>query len=80
MENDAVIVGAGAAGLICAGTLARRGAKVLLLEKMERPGRKLLITGKGRCNVTNNCGRDDFLAAVRSNSRFLYSAYAAFDA
>jgi len=51
---------------------------VVLLEKMERPGRKLMITGKGRCNLTNNCSVDAFLAAVRKNSKFLYSAASAF--
>lgn len=75
---EVIVVGAGAAGMLCAGVAAGRGKNVLLLEKMERPGTKLLITGKGRCNVTNNCTQDDFLAAVRTNSRFLYSAYAAF--
>jgi predicted Rossmann fold flavoprotein len=53
---------------------------VLVLEKMERPAKKLLITGKGRCNVCNNCTRDEFLAAVHANPRFLYSAYSAFGA
>lgn len=77
---DVVIVGGGAAGLLCAGYAAGRGRKVIILEKMDRPARKLLITGKGRCNLTNNCTRDDFIAAVRTNSRFLYSAYSAFSA
>lgn len=80
MGTDVIVAGAGAAGLLCAAEAARRGRRVLLLEKMERPGRKLLITGKGRCNLTNNCSRDGFLAAVRTNSRFLYSAYSAFSA
>jgi predicted Rossmann fold flavoprotein len=79
MKTDIVVIGAGAAGLLCAGMAARRGRRVLLLEKMERPGRKLLITGKGRCNVTNNCDTDAFIRAVRRNDRFLYSAYNAFD-
>ena len=48
-----VVIGGGAAGMVCAIAAARSGAKVLLLEKMERPGRKILITGKGRCNITN---------------------------
>ena len=71
---DALIVGAGAAGLLCAGAAAGRGLSVLLVDKNDRPGRKLRITGKGRCNVTNNCDNDAFLRAVRRNPRFLYSA------
>lgn len=61
---DIIVVGAGAAGLLAAGTAANRGAKVLLLEKMFRPGRKLRITGKGRCNLTNLTTIDDFLSHV----------------
>lgn len=79
MEHwDMIVVGAGAAGLFCAGTAAARGCSVLLLEKNRRVGRKLLITGKGRCNVTNNCDGETFLRAVRHNPRFLYSAINAF--
>ena len=76
---DVIVVGGGAAGLMCAGTAARRGKKVLLLEKMPRPGRKILVTGKGRCNVTNNCTEDEFINSVKKNGRFMYSAYNAFD-
>ena len=76
-EFDAVVVGAGAAGMMCAGRAAQRGGRVLLLERNPRPGRKLMITGKGRCNVTNFCDTADFLAAVRRNPRFLYSALGA---
>ncbi len=75
---DVVVVGAGAAGLLCAGTAAGRGLRVLLLEKNLRPGRKILITGKGRCNLTNNCDVPDFLKAVRHGNRFLYSAASRF--
>ncbi|WRS28091.1 NAD(P)/FAD-dependent oxidoreductase [Oscillospiraceae bacterium MB08-C2-2] len=71
---DVIVIGAGAAGMLCAGMAAKGGKSVLLLEKMERPGRKLLITGKGRCNVTNNCDNEEFLQAVRTGSKFLYSA------
>ena len=53
MEYDVIVVGGGAAGLMAACTAAERGCKVLLLEKMEQAGRKLRITGKGRCNLTN---------------------------
>lgn len=77
---DAIVIGAGAAGLVCAGYAAKRKRKVLLLEKMERPGRKLLVTGKGRCNVTNNCAEDQLIASVRTNGRFLYSTFSAFNA
>ncbi len=75
---DVIVVGAGAAGLMCAGTAANRGRRVLLIDKNKRPGRKVLITGKGRCNVTNFCDTQDFLQAVRRNPRFLYSAMGAF--
>lgn len=75
---DVLVIGAGAAGMLCAGTAAAAGCSVLLLEKNSRVGRKLLITGKGRCNVTNNCDEDTFLQAVRHNPRFLYSAINAF--
>ena len=73
-EYDLVVIGAGAAGMLCAGTAAEEGLSVLLLEKNHKVGRKLLITGKGRCNVTNNCDEDSFLKVVRRNPRFLYSA------
>ncbi|MCL2033495.1 MAG: NAD(P)/FAD-dependent oxidoreductase [Oscillospiraceae bacterium] len=77
-QTDVIIIGAGAAGLFCAGFAAKSGKRVLLLEKMERPARKLMITGKGRCNVTNECNREELLAAVRTNGKFLYSAFSAF--
>ncbi len=73
-EFDAIVVGGGPAGLMCAGTAARRGLRVLLCEQGGRTARKLRITGKGRCNVTNNCTPDEFMRKVRSNPRFLYSA------
>ncbi len=75
---DAVVVGAGAAGLLCGGLAARSGLRVLILEHSDRPGRKLMITGKGRCNLTNDCDPDAFLRKVRTNPRFLYSALNAF--
>ncbi len=80
MQNraDAIIIGAGAAGLLCAGAAARRGRRVLLLEKMPRAAKKLRITGKGRCNITNNTDLDGLLSTVRSNHKFLYSAFSAF--
>lgn len=72
------VIGAGAAGLMAAGIAAQQGACVLLFERNEKVGRKLAITGKGRCNVTNNCDMQDFLAHVPQNPRFLYSALGAF--
>ena len=77
---DVIVVGGGAAGLLCAGTAAARGRKVLVLEKMERPARKILVTGKGRCNLTNNCTPEELRAAVKANPRFLYSAFSVFSA
>ena len=68
------VIGAGAAGMMAAVTAARLGAKVTVFEKNDRPGRKIRITGKGRCNVTNDCSVQDFLANVPSNPRFLYTA------
>jgi len=75
---DLIVVGAGAAGMMAAGQAAAGGADVLLLDKNSRPGRKIMITGKGRCNVTNNCDRDRLMAAVKRNPRFLFSAFDAF--
>ena len=74
------VVGGGAAGLMAAIHAARLGAQVTVIEKNERCGRKLRITGKGRCNVTNHCTRDVFFANVPTNARFLYSAWDRFSA
>ena len=76
--TDALIVGGGAAGMMAAIMSAGLGKRVLLLERNPRLGRKLLITGKGRCNITNNCGLDDLLASIPRNPRFLYSAFHCF--
>ncbi|MDE5974246.1 MAG: NAD(P)/FAD-dependent oxidoreductase [Eubacterium sp.] len=74
-----VVIGAGAAGLLCSAKLAQRGFDVTLLEKMNRPARKLMITGKGRCNVTNACFElDDLISNVPTNPRFMYSAFSNF--
>ena len=69
-EYDLIIIGGGAAGLMAGGEAARRGLKVLLLEKMEKPARKVRITGKGRCNLTNVRPRGEFLAKGRSGAEF----------
>ena len=74
MIFDGVIIGGGPAGLFAAIHAARGGQKVLVLEKNDRPGKKLLITGKGRCNVTNDCAAGEVLRNIPRNGRFLYSA------
>ncbi len=76
--NKVVIAGGGAAGMMAAVTAARNGAKVLLLEPNEKVGRKLYITGKGRCNVTNNCGPQELMASIPRNAKFLYGAFGRF--
>ena len=78
MIYDGIVVGGGPAGMFAAITAARQGARVLLLEKNDRLGKKLLITGKGRCNVTNDCSAQEVLQNTPRNGRFLYSAMAAF--
>lgn len=75
---DLIVVGAGAAGLMAAGRAAGLGAKVLLVEKNDRPGRKILITGKGRCNITNNAPYKDFVSQIYPNGRFLKHAFGQF--
>ena len=78
MRYDGIIIGGGPAGMFAAITAAGQGKKVLLLERNDRLGKKLLITGKGRCNVTNNCPAEEVLQNVPRNGRFLYSALTAF--
>jgi len=73
-----LIVGAGAAGLMAAFFAGRAGAEVTVLEHNEKPGKKIYITGKGRCNCTNDCTPEDFLREVPRNPRFLYSALSGF--
>ncbi|MBQ6380381.1 MAG: NAD(P)/FAD-dependent oxidoreductase [Clostridia bacterium] len=74
-----IVIGGGAAGLMAAGTAIKNGATVTVIEKNEKPGRKLMITGKGRCNVTNNCADiAELIQNVPTNGRFLYSAFSAF--
>lgn len=79
---DLIVVGGGVAGLMAAGTASAEWeghGRVLLLEKMEKPGRKLRITGKGRCNVTNDRPREEFLGKVRQGADFFVPAFRAFD-
>ena len=78
MKYDGIIIGGGPAGMFAAITAAQRGQKVLILEKNDRLGKKLLITGKGRCNVTNNCSEQEVLQNTPRNGRFLYSTMTAF--
>lgn len=79
MKNyDVIVVGGGAAGLMAAGQSARLGKRVLLLEKMNKPGRKLGITGKGRCNITNTASEIDFIKGIKPNGRFLRSSFSKF--
>ena len=78
MMFDGIVIGGGPAGLFAAITAAKNGSRVLLLERNDRLGKKLLITGKGRCNVTNNCTAQEVLQNVPRNGRFLYSAMDAF--
>ncbi len=77
-ERQVIVVGGGAAGLMAAGQAAERGARTMLLEKMDRPGRKLRITGKGRCNLTNIAPLPEFVAHFRPNGRFLRHAFSRF--
>lgn len=78
MESCTAVIGGGAAGLLAAGRLAQRGRHVALIEKNPMLGKKLRITGKGRCNVTNSCEIEDMLRQVPGNARFLYSALYSF--
>lgn len=70
-----IVVGGGAAGMMAAVSAARAGAEVTLLEKNEKTGKKIYITGKGRCNLTNACEPEEFFQNVISNGKFLYSAF-----
>ena len=77
-KDNIVVAGGGASGMMAAITAARAGADVVLLEPNEKVGRKLYITGKGRCNVTNNCGTEGLMASAPRNGKFLYSAFSRF--
>lgn len=76
--SNVIVIGAGAAGMMAAITAAQQGHCVQLLEKNEKPGKKLFITGKGRCNVTNAADTEDMLKAVMRNPKFLYSGFYGF--
>ena len=75
MKKRIIVIGAGASGMMAAGRAAEVGAEVTLLEKMELPGKKILISGKTRCNLTNARELDDFILMYGANGRFLYSAF-----
>lgn len=77
--QDVIVIGCGAAGMMAAYSAASAGKKVLILEKNEKAGKKLFITGKGRCNVTNACEVEDLFENVVTNPKFLYSAFYGFD-
>lgn len=78
--SETVVIGGGAAGLMAACAAADKGSRVTVAEKNERPARKLMITGKGRCNVTNNCDVDTLISNIPKNPKFLYSAFSQFNA
>ena len=73
-EYDVIVVGGGAAGTMAAISAAKEGAEVALVEKNEKLGKKIYITGKGRCNLTNACETEDFFSSVNTNAKFMYSS------
>ncbi len=77
MQKKLIVVGGGAAGMMAALFAARAGARVLLLERNEKLGKKVYITGKGRCNVTNAAGEEEFMRRILRNPRFMYASFAA---
>ena len=79
VKMKTIVIGAGPAGIMAAISAAASGDDVVLLEKNEKTGKKLFITGKGRCNVTNDCTRDEFFENIVSNPKFLYSAFSQFN-
>ncbi len=78
-RHKVIVIGGGAAGMLAAGFASQSGAKVVLLEPNDRLGKKLAITGKGRCNVTNACAADEVMKSIPRNGRFLFSALQGFD-
>ncbi|MGX7030176.1 NAD(P)/FAD-dependent oxidoreductase [Vagococcus zengguangii] len=79
VDKDVIVIGAGTSGMMAAISAATHGASVMLVEKNKRLGKKLLLTGGGRCNVTNNRPSDDVIQHIPGNGRFLYSAFSQFD-
>ena len=77
MQKKLIVVGGGAAGMMAALFAARAGARVLLLERNEKLGKKVYITGKGRCNVTNAADEEEFMRRILRNPRFMYASFAA---
>ena len=73
MKPDCIVIGGGAAGMMAAIAAASEGASVTLLERNQKVGRKIYITGKGRCNVTNQCSPEEVLRSTPCNGKFLYS-------
>lgn len=78
LDYDVAVAGGGPAGMIAAGTAASMGRRTILIEKNEKLGKKLFITGKGRCNVTNNADFDEFMKNIPKNNKFFYSAFKSF--
>ncbi|MBS3994589.1 MAG: NAD(P)/FAD-dependent oxidoreductase, partial [Alkaliphilus sp.] len=76
--DTVIVIGGGAAGILAAGAAGSRGKKVILLEKNNKLGKKIFITGKGRCNLTNDGSIEELLDHVVSNRNFLYSAFYSF--
>lgn len=79
MTKDVIVIGAGTSGMMAAISAAENGARTLLIEKNKRVGKKLLLTGGGRCNVTNNRPAEDIIQHIPGNGKFLYSAFSQFD-
>ena len=78
MANRVIVIGGGASGMMAAITAAENGAEVILLEKNDRLGKKILITGKGRCNVTTDKDTDEIIRSFVHNGKFLYTALSSF--
>ena len=79
-EKRAIVIGGGPAGMMASYMIAKNGVQVTLLEKNKKLGKKMLIAGKGRCNVTNDCDMNAFLENMPGNGKFLYSAFKNFSA
>lgn len=79
MTKDVIVIGAGTSGMMAAISAAQHGAKTMLIEKNKKVGKKLLLTGGGRCNVTNNRPAEDIIHHIPGNGKFLYSAFSQFD-